>query len=60
MRRTSRAHICIVILSFDLIIEIIHIQNVSSLEGKVEGKVPKGALIWGINVQQVKVAPDSL
>lgn len=48
------------ILSFDLIIEIIHIQNVSSLEGKVEGKVPKGALIWGINVQQVKVAPDSL
>lgn len=58
MRRTSRAGI--VILSFDLIIEIIHIQNVSSLEGKVEGKVPKGALIWGINVQQVKVAPDSL
>lgn len=60
MRRTSRAGICIVTLSFDLIIKIIQIRNVSSLGGKVEGKVPKGALIWGINIQQVKVVPDSL
>lgn len=37
MRGTSSIDICIVTLSFNLSIKIIQIQNVLSLEGKVEG-----------------------
>lgn len=60
MRGTSSIDICIVTLSFNLSIKIIQIQNVFSLEGKVEEKVPKGALIWGLKFQRVRIPPNSL
>lgn len=60
MRGTPSIDICIVTLSFNLSIKIIQIQNVLSLEGKVEGKVPKGALIWGLKFQRVRILLDSL